>query len=106
MCLAIPSKVVSIENEMAVIDVDGVTRSASLLLVPDAVVGDYVIVHAGFAIHKLDEKAALESLELLREAVAMADMRISINLLMVAVFIMTLPPVISGATGKTMFIRG
>lgn len=73
MCLAIPSKVVSIENEMAVIDVDGVTRTASLLMVPDAVVGDYVIVHAGFAIHKLDEKTALESLDLLREAAAMAD---------------------------------
>jgi hydrogenase expression/formation protein HypC len=73
MCLAIPSKVVSIENEMAVIDVDGVTRTASLLLVPDAAVGDYVIVHAGFAIHKLDEKTALESLDLLREAAAMVD---------------------------------
>jgi hydrogenase expression/formation protein HypC len=75
MCLAIPSKVVSIENEMAVIDVDGVTRTASLLLVPDAVVGDYVIVHAGFAIHTLDEKTALESLDLLREAAAMVDDR-------------------------------
>ncbi len=73
MCLAIPSKVVSIENEMAVIDVDGVTRTASLLLVPDAVVGDYVIVHAGFAIHTLDEKTALESLDLLREAAALVD---------------------------------
>ncbi len=73
MCLAIPSKIVSIENEMAVIDVDGVTRTASLLLVPDAAVGDYVIVHAGFAIHKLDEKTALESLDLLREAAAMVD---------------------------------
>lgn len=73
MCLAIPSRVVSIENEMAVIDVDGVKRTASLLLVPDAVVGDYVIVHAGFAIHKLDEQTALESLELLREAAAMVD---------------------------------
>lgn len=73
MCLAIPSKVVSIENEMAVIDVDGVTRTASMLLVPDAAVGDYVIVHAGFAIHKLDEKTALESLDLLKEAAALAD---------------------------------
>lgn len=73
MCLAIPSKVVSIDNEMAVIDVDGVTRTASLLMVPDVEVGDYVIVHAGFAIHKLDEQAAQESLALLREAAALAD---------------------------------
>ena len=73
MCLAIPSKVVSIDNEMAVIDVDGATRTASLLLVPDAEVGDYVIVHAGFAIHKLDEQTALESLELLRKAAMIMD---------------------------------
>jgi hydrogenase expression/formation protein HypC len=55
---------------MAVIDVDGLQREASLLMVPDARVGDYVIVHAGFAIQVLDEQAAKESLALLREAVA------------------------------------
>lgn len=70
MCLAIPSKIVSIDNEMATIDVDGVQRQASLLLLEDAAVGDYVIVHAGFAIQKLDEAAALESLALLRAAAA------------------------------------
>jgi hydrogenase expression/formation protein HypC len=56
------------ENDMAVIDVDGVQRRTSLLLLPDAKVGDYVIVHAGFAIQKLDEAAAQETLRLLREA--------------------------------------
>jgi len=69
MCLAIPSMIVKIEDEMATIDVDGVKRKASLLLVEDAQVGDYVIVHAGFAIRKIDEEAAQESLRYLREAV-------------------------------------
>ena len=53
---------------MAVIDVDGVKREASLLLLEDAGVGDYVIVHAGFAIHKIDEAAAMDTLKLLKEA--------------------------------------
>ncbi|MEJ2155363.1 MAG: HypC/HybG/HupF family hydrogenase formation chaperone [Desulfobacteraceae bacterium] len=69
MCLAIPSKITQIDNEMATIDVDGVQRSASLLLLSDARVGDYVIVHAGFAIQKIDEDAARETLQLLRMAV-------------------------------------
>jgi hydrogenase expression/formation protein HypC len=58
---------------MAVIDVDGVRRECSLLLVEDAQVGDYVIVHAGFAISKLDETAALETLALLKEAAALME---------------------------------
>lgn len=73
MCLAIPSKITKIENNMAVIDVDGVRRECSLLLVEDAQVGDYVIVHAGFAISKIDEAAALETLALLKEAAALVE---------------------------------
>ena len=73
MCLAIPSKITEIENNMAVIDVDGVRRECSLLLVEDARVGDYVIVHAGFAISKIDEAAALETLALLKEAAALME---------------------------------
>jgi hydrogenase expression/formation protein HypC len=72
MCIAIPSKIVKIENNMATIDVDGVKRDASLLLLDEPKVGDYVIVHAGFAIHKIDEADALESLKLLREAVSLS----------------------------------
>jgi hydrogenase expression/formation protein HypC len=60
---------------MATIDVEGVQREASLLLLEDARVGDYVIVHAGFAIQKLDESAAQETLDLLREAIAAVDKR-------------------------------
>jgi hydrogenase expression/formation protein HypC len=71
MCLAIPSKIVKIENNVATIDVDGVQREASLLLIENPEVGDYVIVHAGFAINKINEKDALESLNLLREAASL-----------------------------------
>ena len=73
MCLAIPSRITKIENNMATIDVEGVRREASLLLLEDARVGDYVIVHAGFAIQKLDESAAQETLDLLREAIAAVE---------------------------------
>jgi len=75
MCLAVPSKITKIENGIGTIDVDGVKRTASLLLVEDASVGDYVIVHAGFALHKIDEKAAMETLDILKEAAAFVDER-------------------------------
>jgi hydrogenase expression/formation protein HypC len=58
---------------MATIDVDGVQRQASLLLLEDAAVGDYVIVHAGFAIHKIDEATALETVQFLKEAAALVE---------------------------------
>ena len=68
MCLAIPSKVVSIRDKMATIDVSGVRRDVSLLLLPEeAAVGDYVLVHAGFAIQKIDPEAAEEALRLIKE---------------------------------------
>ena len=75
MCLAIPSRITHIENNMATIDVDGVQREASLLLLEDAQVGEYVIVHAGFAIQKIDEAAALETLSFLKEAAALVEGR-------------------------------
>ena len=70
MCLAIPSKIVEKDGNLAVIDVDGVRREANLMLLEDAQLGDWVIVHAGFAIHKIDEKSALETLAFLKEAAA------------------------------------
>jgi len=73
MCLAIPAKIIGIQNDMAMVDVDGVKREASLLLLEDAQVNDYVIVHAGFAIKKVDESAALETIELLKEAAAFVE---------------------------------
>jgi hydrogenase expression/formation protein HypC len=71
MCLAIPSKIVKIENNMATIDVDGVRREASLLMIENPKIGDYVIVHAGFAINKINEEDALESLKVIREAASL-----------------------------------
>ena len=73
MCLAIPSRVTHIENQVATIDVDGVRREASLMMLEDVAVGDWVIVHAGFAIHKIDEQIAQETLQLLREAAEAAE---------------------------------
>ena len=73
MCLAVPSKIIKIENELALIDIDGVQRHVSLLLLENAAVGDYVLVHAGFAIQKIDEEAALESLRLIQEAMTKTE---------------------------------
>ncbi len=68
MCIAIPSKIISIdENGMAEIDINGVQTRASLILIDEPRVGDYVMVHAGFAINKIDVTAALESLAILQE---------------------------------------
>ena len=73
MCIAIPSKIVNIENEIGTIDVEGVKRKVSLQLLDDAKVGDYVIVHAGFAIDKIDELEAHRSLKTIREVVSLMD---------------------------------
>jgi hydrogenase expression/formation protein HypC len=73
MCLAIPSQITHIEDQIATIDVAGVQRQASLLLLEDARIGDFVIVHAGFAIQKLDADAAQETLMLLRKAAERAE---------------------------------
>jgi hydrogenase expression/formation protein HypC len=74
MCLAIPAEVVHIEDEMAIVKVGEALRKASLMLLPEgAELGDYVIVHAGFALHKVDPEEAKESLRLLRELASFAD---------------------------------
>jgi len=67
MCLAVPAKVVSIEGEKAVVELGGLTRQAHTTLVPDLKVGDYVLLHAGFAIQTLDEAEAQETLDLLAQ---------------------------------------
>ena len=67
MCLAVPAKVVSIEGEKAVVELGGLTRQAHTMLVPHLQVGDYVLLHAGFAIQTLDEAEAQETLELLAQ---------------------------------------
>lgn len=68
MCLAVPSRIVEINNLLATVDVYGARREVSLLLLPEeAQVGDYVLVHAGFAIQKVDKDAAKDAMNLLKE---------------------------------------
>jgi hydrogenase expression/formation protein HypC len=67
MCLAIPSKIIRIKNSTATIDVYGAQRDISLILLEEDVnIGDYVLVHAGFAIQKIHEDIAKETLGLLK----------------------------------------
>ncbi len=74
MCLAIPAEIVQIEDEMATVKVGDALRKTSLVLLPEgAQLGDYVIVHAGFALHKVDPEEAMESLKLLQELASMVD---------------------------------
>lgn len=73
MCLAVPSKIIEIKNNVATVDVDGVKRDASLMLLDDAKIGDYVIVHAGFAISKVDEEAARQTIQDMRDMLQFAD---------------------------------
>lgn len=67
MCLAIPMRIASIEEGNAVIELGGLSQRTSLMLLPDAQVGDYVLVHAGCAISILDRVEAEERLALFRE---------------------------------------
>ena len=67
MCLAVPAKIKSIKNSMANVEISGVTYEASLMLTPEAKIGDYVIIHAGFAIQILDQQEAEDTLKLFQD---------------------------------------
>ena len=67
MCLAVPAKVLEITGSVARVAVGGVERDASLMLLPEAKLGDYVLVHAGFAMQIVEEKDAEETYALLAE---------------------------------------
>ncbi|GAA8472679.1 HypC/HybG/HupF family hydrogenase formation chaperone [Helicobacter pylori] len=70
MCLAIPSKVIAIKDNVAILETLGVQREASLDLMGESVkVGDYVLLHIGYVMSKIDEKEALESIELYQEMI-------------------------------------
>ncbi|MQY71382.1 HypC/HybG/HupF family hydrogenase formation chaperone [bacterium] len=69
MCIGIPAKVIEISGTSGKVDYEGVKREASFLMLPEAKVGDYVILHAGFAIKKLSEVDAKETLRLIQEIV-------------------------------------
>ncbi len=68
MCLGVPMRLTSIEGREGKAELDGIARKVALDLVPDVGIGDYVLIHAGYAIQVLDEKSALETLELLQQA--------------------------------------
>jgi hydrogenase expression/formation protein HypC len=67
MCLSVPGKVVEVQSNRAKVEVGGVLREVSTDVCPDVVVGEYVLIHTGFAIQKIAEKEALETLDLLRK---------------------------------------
>lgn len=67
MCLAVPGIIEELEGEWAKVRIGGVTVEANVALVPDAALGDYVLVHAGYAIQQLTQEEAKETLELLNE---------------------------------------
>ena len=74
MCLAVPGKVTKLDSDLqSTVDMMGIERQASMRLVPDVKVGDYVLVHAGFGIQVVDPEEARETLDLLRAMPEMLD---------------------------------
>ena len=73
MCLAIPGQIQSIEDEVAVVNIVGNRVRAMTALVPEARIGDWVLVHAGLAVTLLSEEEARETLDLMREKYAVED---------------------------------
>ncbi len=68
MCLAVPSKIIEIEGSMAIVDVMGLRKEISLMLLPEEPkIGDYVLVHAGFAINKMEKQEAEEALKIFQK---------------------------------------
>ncbi len=73
MCLAVPMRVVEIKGSQASADLGGVKRWVNLALLEDVKTGDYIVVHAGFAIQKLDQKEAEKTLAVLQEMIDTQD---------------------------------
>ena len=73
MCLAVPVKVVSVEGIEAEVEIGGVKRRVSIMLPPEARVGDYVLLHTGYAINVIDEAEALETLKILEEMASLDE---------------------------------
>jgi hydrogenase expression/formation protein HypC len=73
MCLAIPALIKSIEGKEAEVEIGGIGRRASLWLTPEAKVGDYVLLHTGYAINIIDQEEAEETLRLLEEMAKLAE---------------------------------
>lgn len=69
MCLAVPAQIIEIVNQMATVELGGLTKQASLVLLPQAATGDYVLIHAGFAISLVDKVEARETLRLFEDLI-------------------------------------
>jgi hydrogenase expression/formation protein HypC len=73
MCLAVPVRVVSIEGNDAEVEIGGVRRRVSIVLTPEAKVGDYVLLHTGYAINVVNEAEAQETLKILEEMASLDE---------------------------------
>jgi hydrogenase expression/formation protein HypC len=73
MCLAVPALIKSIDGDEAEVELGGISRRASLMLTPEAEVGDYVLLHAGYAINIVDQSEAEETLSMLREMARLGE---------------------------------
>ncbi|HPR64899.1 MAG TPA: HypC/HybG/HupF family hydrogenase formation chaperone [Thermoanaerobaculia bacterium] len=73
MCLAVPMKLIERADTEGVVELNGVQRTVSLMLLPDARVGNYLLIHAGYALSEIDETEARETLALLGELAACAE---------------------------------
>jgi hydrogenase expression/formation protein HypC len=73
MCLAVPVKIVSIDGDAAETEIAGVRRRVSIAFTPEAKVGDYVLLHTGYAISVIDESEAEETLKLLEEIASLSE---------------------------------
>jgi hydrogenase expression/formation protein HypC len=73
MCLAVPVRVVSIEGNEAEVEIGGVRRRVSIMLTPEAKVGDYVLLHTGYAINVVNEAEAQETLKILEEMASLDE---------------------------------
>jgi hydrogenase expression/formation protein HypC len=77
MCYAIPAKVTELIGDTAKVDYGGVTKKVNTSLIDKLKIGDYVLIHAGFAIEKLDKKSAEESLELIQDIISAVEEEVS-----------------------------
>ena len=73
MCLAVPVRIVSIDGDKAETEIAGVRRRVSIALTPEAKLGDYVLLHTGYAIGVIDEAEAEETLKLLEEIASLSE---------------------------------
>ena len=78
MCIAVKMKLLDVKGEVGRADLSGVVKEVSLALIEDVKVGDYVLIHAGFAIQKIDEEEALKTISLLKKPFTAGD-RVSVN---------------------------